>query len=44
LDQLPDKRAAIKSGTEKIMHTLAQQLPPEYRGVYEFETKWQNER
>ena len=39
LDRLPDKRAAIRAGTEKIMHTLAQQLPSEYRGVYEFETK-----
>ena len=39
LDPLPDKRAAIRAGTEKIMHTLAQQLPPEFRGVYEFETK-----
>lgn len=38
LDQLSDKRAGIRAGTEKIMHTLAQQLPPEYRGVYEYET------
>lgn len=28
---------AIRCGTEKIMHTLAQQLPREYQGVYQFE-------
>ena len=38
LDLLPDKRDGIRAGTEKIMRTLAQQLPPEYRGVYECET------
>ncbi len=38
LDHLPDKRDGIRAGTEKIMRTLAQQLPPEYRGVYEYET------
>ncbi len=31
----PNLRGAIESGTERIMHTLARQLPPEYRGVYQ---------
>jgi 1-acyl-sn-glycerol-3-phosphate acyltransferase len=34
LDQLPDWKQAVEKGTEKIMNTLSQQLPPEYRGVY----------
>lgn len=34
LPDLPDRRAAIKEGTEIIMRRLAKQLPPEYRGVY----------
>jgi 1-acyl-sn-glycerol-3-phosphate acyltransferase len=29
-----DWRKAIEQGTEKIMRALAEQLPPEYRGVY----------
>jgi 1-acyl-sn-glycerol-3-phosphate acyltransferase len=29
-----DWRQAIDQGTEQIMRTLAEQLPPEYRGVY----------
>jgi len=36
LERLPERRASIKKGTEKIMRTLAHQLPPEYRGFYEF--------
>ena len=38
LENYPDMREGISVGTEKIMHTLAQQLPPEYRGIYEIET------
>jgi 1-acyl-sn-glycerol-3-phosphate acyltransferase len=34
LDEFPDRRRAIEMGTQKIMRTLAGQLPPEYRGVY----------
>lgn len=35
LKPLQDRRRAIQLGTEKIMLKLAQQLPPEYRGVYQ---------
>jgi len=34
LDGMPDRREAIEAGTRKIMHILASQLPPDYRGVY----------
>jgi 1-acyl-sn-glycerol-3-phosphate acyltransferase len=34
LNQLTGLRESIQAGTEIIMKTLAQQLPPEYRGVY----------
>lgn len=34
LAQNGDWRLAVEQGTQLIMHTLAQQLPPEYRGVY----------
>lgn len=35
LDEMDgDWRAAVERGTERIMITLAEQLPPEYRGVY----------
>ena len=34
LDKLPDWKEAVERGTEKIMNTLSQQLPPEYRGAY----------
>jgi 1-acyl-sn-glycerol-3-phosphate acyltransferase len=34
LDQIPDWKQAVEIGTEKVMNTLSQQLPPEYRGVY----------
>lgn len=34
IDELPDRHMAIEMGTQKIMRTLAAQLPPEYRGVY----------
>jgi 1-acyl-sn-glycerol-3-phosphate acyltransferase len=30
-----DRRSGVERGTERIMLTLAAQLPPEYRGVYE---------
>jgi 1-acyl-sn-glycerol-3-phosphate acyltransferase len=44
LEKFPDRRDSIKFGTKKIMHTLAQQLPPQYRGFYEFETRGADER
>lgn len=34
LTQTGSWRQAVEQGTLQIMHTLAQQLPPEYRGVY----------
>lgn len=34
LEELSDRHQAIHQGTQKIMRTLAAQLPPEYRGVY----------
>lgn len=34
LDKYEDRRQSISEGTQKIMHTLAQQLPEEYRGYY----------
>jgi len=34
LEEMPDRHQAIQQGTQKIMRTLADQLPPEYRGVY----------
>jgi 1-acyl-sn-glycerol-3-phosphate acyltransferase len=30
----PDQRTSMEAGTQRIMLTLADQLPPEYRGVY----------
>ena len=36
LEKLPDLREGITVGTEKIMRILAQQLPPEYRGFYNY--------
>jgi 1-acyl-sn-glycerol-3-phosphate acyltransferase len=35
LERLENRRLAIHRGTEKIMETLADQLPLEYRGVYQ---------
>lgn len=35
LERSESMRAAIQAGTRRIMHTLARQLPPEYRGVYQ---------
>lgn len=35
LDHFADRRQAIQQGTLKIMRTLAAQLPPQYRGVYQ---------
>ena len=34
LDQTGNWRQAVDRGTQQIMRTLAEQLPPEYRGVY----------
>lgn len=34
LKESTNLKEAVQSGTETIMKTLAQQLPPEYRGVY----------
>ncbi len=34
LESGPDFRASIDRGTQKIMQVLAQQLPPEYQGVF----------
>lgn len=44
LEKFPDRRDSIKLGTKKIMYTLAQQLPIEYRGFYEHETWGEDER
>jgi 1-acyl-sn-glycerol-3-phosphate acyltransferase len=35
LDPSGDWRTAVDRGTQRIMAALAQQLPPEYRGVYQ---------
>ena len=35
LEKLPDRRESIQVGTHVIMEKLAQQLPPELRGVYQ---------
>lgn len=39
LPKTGDRRADIQNGTQKIMRTLAQMLPPDYQGIYrkEFE-------
>lgn len=34
LEKTGDRRADIENGTQTIMRTLAQMLPPEYKGVY----------
>lgn len=39
-----DRSQAINQGTEIIMRTLASQLPPEYRGIYQFEAGQTNGR
>jgi 1-acyl-sn-glycerol-3-phosphate acyltransferase len=44
LENLPDWREAVTQGTKTIMQTLARQLPPAYRGVYEIEVREQSER
>lgn len=44
LEQLSDRREAIAQGTDTIMRTLAQQLPPEYRGVYQTALEETSER
>lgn len=35
----PDFREAVEKGTERIMRTLARQLPLEYRGIYQLESE-----
>lgn len=35
LESMPDRQEAVRQGTQTIMYKLAQQLPPEYRGVYQ---------
>jgi 1-acyl-sn-glycerol-3-phosphate acyltransferase len=35
LRDLASQRGAIEAGTQRIMLTLARQLPPEYRGAYQ---------
>lgn len=35
LEKYDDRRKAVQLGTERIMRTLAQQLPEEYRGFYQ---------
>jgi 1-acyl-sn-glycerol-3-phosphate acyltransferase len=35
INDYPDRRTTIDQGTLQIMQTLATQLPPQYRGVYE---------
>jgi 1-acyl-sn-glycerol-3-phosphate acyltransferase len=35
LSQQGDHKRAVEEGTQKIMKTIAELLPPEYRGVYE---------
>lgn len=44
LDQSENLRLSVNNGTEKIMQTLARQLPEEYRGVYQFEVEGVDER
>jgi 1-acyl-sn-glycerol-3-phosphate acyltransferase len=39
LSSLPDFRSAVERGTERIMVSLAEQLPVEYRGMYRTETE-----
>jgi len=39
LENLEDRRQGIHRGTEKIMETLANQLPVEYRGVYQVQAE-----
>ena len=43
LERSENLRQSVNYGTEKIMRTLARQLPAEYRGVYEFEIKGEDE-
>ena len=35
LEKCDDRRSAIQQGTKKIMNTLAEQLPADYRGYYQ---------
>ena len=42
LTPYPDRRRALEIGTREIMLTLARQLPPSYRGVYEQDAGWKN--
>ena len=44
LESGPNRKESIARGTEKIMHVLARQLPPEYRGVYQSQSESDDER
>jgi 1-acyl-sn-glycerol-3-phosphate acyltransferase len=44
LENLPDRREAVRNGTEKIMRILAEQLPEAYQGVYHTELERASER
>lgn len=36
LQKAEDTRQAVQEGTHAIMKILAQQLPPQYRGIYQY--------
>jgi hypothetical protein len=38
-----NRKENLARGTEQIMRTLAHQLPPEYRGVYQNESEKDDE-
>lgn len=44
IESLPEWREAVTQGTKIIMQTLARQLPPAYRGVYESEVQEPSDR
>lgn len=37
IEERADRRTAIQEGTQQIMYRLANQLPPEYRGIFQAE-------
>lgn len=39
LETYSDLKTSVSHGIQKIMHVLANQLPPEYRGVYEHDVE-----
>ena len=43
LEAHEDRRTAIERGTKTIMRKLANQLPPEYRGIYQTEAESTND-